>query len=158
MISDQLHYENMLEGFPIEEGSRVLVCGGRDFPDRGLVWAALRKVCPAFIVTGGQGKKRPNRGADLHAEKFAKEYLIPHDVVHADWEAFGRSAGPRRNSEMLIKHPDIQWAIGFPGGTGTDDMLKKALLANIKVVRFIQDPLDPTLYHFKPEFPRPRGV
>jgi hypothetical protein len=134
--------DEILHGFIIPQQSYVLVCGCRDFLDQDLVWAVLDKVAPRFVVTGGQGKNRKNRGADLLAETWAKshEYLPTHkvglDVVHADWDAFGRSAGPRRNSEMLIRHPHIEWAIGFAGNRGTADMLEKARQLRVPAVHF----------------------
>jgi hypothetical protein len=142
-------YPSLLASIPVPKGKRVLVCGGRDFQDRAFVWAVLEHIKPAFIVTGGQGKKRSNKGADLEAELFAKVNKVPFDVVHADWDAFGRSAGPRRNSEILLRYTDLDWAIGFPGGKGTEDMLKKARLAGLQVLPFVFDEEDPTSYRIR---------
>lgn len=128
---------------------KILVCGGRDFADKDFVWDVLRQVEPSFIVTGGQGKNRRNRGADALAEKFALAHKIPHDVVHADWDRLGRSAGPRRNRQMLRSHPDIAWVIAFPGGVGTSDMIGEARKANIVVLEFEEGDLD-ELYRVKP--------
>lgn len=134
--------DEILHGFVIPARSYVLVCGGRDYKDEQLVYAVLNKIGPSFVVTGGQGENRKNKGADLLAETWAKsnEYLPTHkvglDVVHADWDQFGPSAGPRRNSEMLVRHPQIEWAIGFPGGTGTTDMMTKAKKRRIPGVLF----------------------
>jgi hypothetical protein len=124
------------QNFPVPKYSRVLVCGGRDYENWQLVFDVLERIAPKFIVTGGQGKERKNRGADHHAESYAKTYIVPHAVVHADWDAFGRSAGPRRNSEMLILHPTTEWVVAFPGGRGTADMLKKARAAKIPSIVF----------------------
>lgn len=129
-------FKEILGKLSIPKGSRVLVCGGRDFTDRAFVWAVLDHIKPSFLVTGGQGKKRPNKGADLEAEMFARTHQVDFDVVHADWDAFGRSAGPRRNSEILIRYPDLHWAVGFPGGKGTTDMLEKSRRAGLEVVAF----------------------
>lgn len=132
----------ILHGFVIPARSYVLVCGGRDYRDKDLVYAVLDKICPSFVVTGGQGEKAKNKGADLLAETWAKsnEYLPTHkvglDVVHADWDLHGKAAGPLRNSEMLRKHPEIEWVIAFPGGRGTADMLSKAKRKSIPAVIF----------------------
>lgn len=114
----------------------VLVCGGRDYGDKKLLWGVLDALKPEFIVTGGQGEDKENRGADLLAEQYAIEKGIPHQVVHARWTEYGKSAGPIRNSLMLKLHPDINLLIAFPGGSGTEDMVTKAAKAMIPTLRF----------------------
>lgn len=40
------------------------------------------------------------RGPDTLGERWAKENNVPIRYFPAQWEIFGRSAGPRRNEEM----------------------------------------------------------
>ena len=145
-----MNHEKLFQSLGIPEGLKILVCGSRDFPDKSFVWKLLYRIKPRFIVTGGQGKKRPNRGADWHAEDFARTNKLPHDVVHADWDAFGRSAGPRRNSEMLILHPDIEWVVALPGERGTADMVSKSKRAGIPVTELEAVPYEVGIYKIKP--------
>src|SRR5262249_48090233 len=46
---------------------------------------------------------------------------------------YGRSAGPRRNSEMLLKGPEM--LLAFPGGKGTADMVDKAERYGLEILK-----------------------
>jgi len=65
-----------------------------------------------YIISGGA------KGADTLAERYAKEHNIPIKIFPAQWETFGRSAGYRRNIE-IIKNADLVFAFwdGISKGT-----------------------------------------
>lgn len=47
-------------------------------------------------------------GADTMARQWAERYGIPVEKYPSDWEGLGRSAGPRRNIQMLKEgKPDL---------------------------------------------------
>lgn len=110
---------------------RALVCGGRNFSD----YEKLEKELLAFeqrrgrfglIIHGGA------RGADSLAGMFAHKHKIPIQVFPADWNKYGRGAGPIRNKQMLIEgKPDI--IIAFLGGRGTANMINQAI-GNFEVI------------------------
>lgn len=105
---------------------RVLVCGGRDFRDWQAVHAALDDLGPTVLIEGGAA------GADRLARCWAVEHGVPVVTYAADWQAHGRSAGPRRNQFMLEDgKPDL--VLAFPGGSGTADMCRRAKRAGIPV-------------------------
>ncbi len=106
--------------------TRILVFGGRDFNDREYLFAELDLFDKDFgvtVVIEGEA-----RGADQLAANWAAvrgKQLLPFP---ADWARHGKSAGPRRNQQMLDEgRPD--YAIGFPGGRGTADMSSRAARA-----------------------------
>jgi hypothetical protein len=68
-----------------------------------------------MIISGGA------RGADALAEQYGYVKGIHVAVVRANWEYYGRSAGPIRNVMMLKLKPDL--VIAFPGGSGTANMV-----------------------------------
>lgn len=108
---------------------KVLVCGGRDFSDRDFVFATLDSRLAAeaiaeLIVGFDPADPRP-QWADRLAFEWATDRGVPVRCFPANWKAFGRAAGPRRNTEMQAERPDE--CIAFPGGTGTADMMVKAL-------------------------------
>ena len=91
-------------------GLRVLVCGSRYYTDYPKVLGQIRKLNAALVIAGAC------RGADLLAVKAAGACGIPYVEFPADWQKFGKAAGPIRNARMLkegkpdfvlIFHPDI---------------------------------------------------
>lgn len=98
---------------------KALVCGGRDYMNRGHVFHVLDMFMPDEIVCGGAS------GADDLAMAWARKKGRTAHVYYPNWEELGRAAGPVRNQDMLDKEkPDI--VIVFPGGRGTDDMIRRA--------------------------------
>ena|SRR5690606_32876749 len=85
---------------------KVAIVGSRGINDYGLV---RRKIIQYFwheytskpldfsIVSGGA------RGVDALAKRFAEEFSIPIEEVKPDWEQWGKSAGIRRNIEIIRK-------------------------------------------------------
>lgn len=115
---------------------RFIVCGGRDYADKDFLFYALDYACaivPITYVIQGEA-----RGADALAKAWAKARSIPHSTEFlADWNRYGNSAGPKRNTEMLEKGKP-HGVIAFPRanglvGNGTTDMAFKATCAGLEV-------------------------
>ena len=109
----------------------MLVCGGRKFRDTHRLEVILngflhdRRVIR--VITGGA------LGADTLAERWAKAQAVECVVFHADWDKYGRAAGPIRNQQMLDEgRPTL--LVAFPGGGGTADMVHRARSAGIEVI------------------------
>lgn len=99
--------------------TKILVCGGRNYKDQDKVNLILNKIHDdagiTCIVQGGA------KGADELAKNWAERHNIECKEYKADWDAYGRSAGPIRNREMFNKEkPDM--VVAFPGGKGTAHM------------------------------------
>jgi YspA, cpYpsA-related SLOG family len=106
---------------------RVLVCGGRNYNDRAAVFRMLDALAPSVVITGGCPT-----GADMHADRWTYERGVQIEHHPADWERYGRAAGPIRNQAMLNEaRPDL--VLAFPGGKGTADMVKRAEVAGVAV-------------------------
>jgi basic membrane lipoprotein Med (substrate-binding protein (PBP1-ABC) superfamily) len=111
---------------------RIGVTGGRDYANPEKVRAALAifdpwQRSPHTLVEGGA------RGADAHAHNFALDYGWDIQVFRADWDAYGKAAGPIRNQQMADSGLDV--LIAFQGGTGTQDMVSRAKKAGVLVLR-----------------------
>lgn len=111
---------------------RILVCGGRDFNDAEAVMRALDKLHAergiTLVIEGGA------TGADAGARHWASATGVDVRTFWADWQTYGRRAGPLRNARMIDEgRPD--GVVAFPGGRGTDDMIRQARTAGIKVWR-----------------------
>lgn len=111
---------------------RILVCGGRDFADSDLLNRTLDQLAKTHFIEAvieGNG-----RGADRMAGFWARKHGIDNLKYPPDWDRYGAAAGPMRNQEMIDDgRPDL--VIAFPGGRGTQDMIKRALVAGIEVVQ-----------------------
>jgi YspA, cpYpsA-related SLOG family len=116
---------------------RVLVCGGRYFQDVSLLWRHLDQLHAKSPITcviegGSDAVAGEYYGADYWARMWAKARGIPSVTEFADWDQFGRWAGPKRNKEMIDKY-DPEAVIAFLGGAGTANMIKQARAAGIDV-------------------------
>ena len=110
---------------------RALVCGGRDFDDKQWLYEVLDTLPITEIIQGDAN------GADLLAKQWAIDRDIDHQDFPARWQTEGRKAGPLRNRRMLdTATPDI--VIAFPGGTGTNDMVKYAISKGVPVKRMVK--------------------
>ena len=99
---------------------KVLVCGGRDFSNRALMFSTLDRVREkhgdAMTIIHGAAS-----GADRLAEEWAKSREIDYRGFPARWRKHGKAAGPVRNKRMRdFATPDA--VIAFPGGRGTQNM------------------------------------
>lgn len=112
---------------------KILVCGGRDFGDYALldeVLTEIHKETPiTHIVTGAQ-RAEPKDNVFIGADWIGIEWALKEEInfsgLPAKWGKYQRAAGPRRNAEMLMAHPDIQLVVAFKGGRGTADMVRQA--------------------------------
>lgn len=110
----------------------IIVCGGRHYADYNHVCRVLwdlEKVRGRLFVRHGGGS-----GADALADTWCRE--TDHSVVpvFAEWNKFGKKAGPLRNAIMLAMKPPVKLVVAFPGGRGTADMVRKAKAAGIEVL------------------------
>jgi hypothetical protein len=111
---------------------RVIVTGSRDWSDRDAVQAALLDVAlehSSFTLIHGGCPT----GADRFADRWARAAEIPVEVFEADWEKYGKRAGPIRNAEMVQAGADLVLAFPLPGGKGTQHTIRIAREAGIPV-------------------------
>lgn len=80
---------------------RVVVAGCRDFNDYDVAKEFIdrcicekRKEFDIVFVSGGC------RGADMLGERYAKENGMAIERYPADWDTYGKAAGPIRNRQM----------------------------------------------------------
>lgn len=129
---------------------KLLVCGGRRFGRTHGPWSSAaqkkadREREALFGILNEWHKRRPitcviqgaASGADWLAAKWAEDNGVTVMRFPADWETHGNAAGHVRNGQMLAEgQPDA--VLAFPGGRGTDDMVRKSLAAGVAVARAI---------------------
>jgi hypothetical protein len=102
---------------------RLAVIGSRSFNDYKVAKAVLddchKNVGITSIVSGGA------KGADSLGARWAHENEIELILYLPDWERFGKSAGFRRNSE-IINDSDAVIAFWDGESKGTADSINKA--------------------------------
>lgn len=112
---------------------RVIVCGSREWSDVEAVRREIDALPDDAIVIHGCC-----RGADLIADKLARERGLRVSQKPADWSKHGKAAGPIRNQKMLDEsEPHLVIAFVLPQSKGTWDMIGKAAKAGVetKVIR-----------------------
>jgi hypothetical protein len=130
---------------------KVLVCGGRYYARvprfcEGEEYARLGararhekdilETVMAELWDGGKGMRHLVHGgalgADMAAGHWAERHGVFQEVYEADWDGYGRAAGPMRNRLMLDdSRPDL--VVAFPGGRGTANMVSIARMKNYPV-------------------------
>lgn len=109
---------------------KVLVCGSRHFNDVGLLTRVLDDL-------GGNSRieeiiEGEARGADSLAREYGLSHGIPVRKFPADWNQYGKRAGPIRNSQMLKEgKPDLVVAFLAKNSRGTANMIAQSQKAGI---------------------------
>lgn len=126
---------------------RVIVTGSRSWPDEQAVWRALGffvcEQCPdgdtVTVVHGGCPT-----GADHYASTWCAlpmgddvDVVALEERHPADWDRYGKAAGPLRNREMVDLGAELVLAFPLPGprslSRGTWDCIDAAAAHGIPV-------------------------
>jgi hypothetical protein len=105
-------------------GKCLAIVGSRNLTDKKLflkhvnLW--IEKYGKMDIIVSGGAK-----GADTLAREYSLENKIPFEEYHADWNTYGKKAGPIRNTQIVNL---CNYILAFPSkkGKGTQDIIKKA--------------------------------
>lgn len=119
---------------------KVLICGGRDFTAFDEANNIVRDHLATMFV------EPPEKDEIVFITGMAKGAdQIPFELgdldewggvekYPADWEKYGRKAGPIRNQQMIDEgKPDLVIAFPTEKSTGTWDMIRRAKKHNIEV-------------------------
>jgi len=117
--------------------TRIIIAGSRGFNDQDLFDNTIHDVLMGYetdeleIISGGC------RGADRMGEEYAEEWGIKCTVFPADWDTYGKAAGPIRNEQMAkyAAEADRGILIAFPVGEsrGTRNMIELAKRYGLEV-------------------------
>ena len=114
---------------------RVLVTGSRDWDEALTICGALSDVWqehPGAILISGACPA----GADHIAEYWVKRWGGKIERHPADWDTYGKAAGPRRNAEMVAAGVDPRLAFIKGGSRGASNCAGLAEKAGIPTRRF----------------------
>lgn len=119
--------------------TRIIIAGSRKFNDYKKMLTVLddlgihliNSIDPVEIISGHAS------GADALGERFAKAYKYPLKLFPAEWDKYGKAAGPIRNEQMAkyAAEADRGMLIAFPIGEsrGTKNMIKLAKQYGLEV-------------------------
>ena len=113
---------------------RLLITGSRDWEDEESVRfeiAGMTMLHPGLVIVHGACPS----GADLMAAKAAADIGIRQEPHPAEWEKYGKAAGPRRNAEMVALGADACIAFIRNGSRGASHCADLAEKAGIPVLR-----------------------
>lgn len=103
---------------------KILICGSRWWGDPRPIERELKRFNPAedVIIHGDC------RGADRMGAMMARKLGWPNERIMAfpaNWDLYGKAAGPIRNRQMLDENPDIVLAFhqDISKSKGTKDMV-----------------------------------
>lgn len=115
---------------------KVIVAGTRTFKDYDYLKETLDKILskrlPNVEIVSGTAV-----GADKLGEQYAKEHNLNIKQFPADWNSYGKSAGPRRNKQMA-EYADACVVFWDGKSKGTKSMIQFAteLGLPIRVVHY----------------------
>ena len=123
--------------------STLIITGGRDYAftaDDHAVLDALHLGHHFTLVIEGGCRRKDYRGDDLPTADYcgylwARSRGIQTATMDANWDKYGKSAGPKRNAAMAELGKRLgAMVIPFPGGRGTADMVNKATERGLEIV------------------------
>ena len=121
---------------------RILVCGDRNWDNANLIDCEISTILNEAYEYNEDAIKYSTiiqgcaKGADSMAFDYADEYGIECLGFPADWNKYGKAAGPIRNQQMLDEgKPDLVLAFhnDIRNSKGTLDMISRANKAGIEV-------------------------
>ena len=116
---------------------RTIIAGSRGIHNYGLIDEAIRKsgFNVTCVISGGA------QGIDTLAIRWAKSHGLKCIVMPADWDQYGRSAGYRRNEDMVSKgYAKALIAVWDGTSRGTKHMIEHARKCNLRVFVFRVEP------------------
>ena len=107
---------------------KLIIAGGRHHHLSQENYRQLQELKDiSLVICGGAS------GVDSDAKTWAESHNIPVKTFEAQWQSYGKMAGPLRNKEMAKNAEAL--AI-FPGGKGTESMFKEAQKKGLTIYDF----------------------
>lgn len=115
---------------------RVLICGDRFWNSWSMVKSRMLLLSQSDVVVHGAA-----RGADSIAASLANGMGLAVESFPAEWDKYGKAAGPIRNRAMLDTAPDLVIAFhnNIESSRGTKDCVFEARRRGIPT-EVISDP------------------
>lgn len=111
-----------------KDEQKIIIAGSRTFNNYDFVSKLLNTLdfSDAIIVSGHAS------GVDSLGERYANEHEIELKVFPADWNKYGKSAGPIRNRQMA-EYADVLILFWDGESRGSKNMLETAKKFNLEI-------------------------
>lgn len=109
--------------------TQLLVCGSRYYSNSSTVASVLDEYDITEVICGDC------KGADSLARTYCIKNSIKCTVFKAEWDLYGKAAGPIRNKKMVQYVNDDAVVIAFDSsGRGTTSTVNMAKKRGLKVI------------------------
>lgn len=111
----------------------IMVSGSRDWSDEKKIYQVLADL----DVPNGKRVRLIHgdcRGADQIAARIAKSFNWDVKSFPAEWNKYGKKAGPMRNIQMLDQKPDLVLCFPLPSSIGTKQVERLAKERGLKTI------------------------
>ena len=116
----------------MEPNYRLGIVGSRHYDNYPEFCSNLNQLIsiyglPTKVISGGHLSKNNlvKPGADTLAWKWANDNHIPITEYEAEWDIYGRAAGPIRN-KLIVNDIDVLIAFVAPNSSGTRNTISLA--------------------------------
>lgn len=109
----------------------VAFTGGRNFDDPGLVRLVISRLADLFALAEPRQLVWHVGDCPTGLDESVRNLLPDAKVWKADWDCWGKAAGPIRNGRMVR---GIDMLVAFPGGNGTADCVRQAEAVGVRVL------------------------
>jgi len=112
---------------------KVLICGSRDWNDYWAIYDVISRLDRSSVIIHGAAP-----GADTIAGMIGKTLGFNVIAVPAEWNKYGRAAGPIRNKKMLNMQPSLVLAFheDIKNSKGTKNMVEIAKKKGVEVKEY----------------------
>jgi hypothetical protein len=108
---------------------KTIIAGCRNIDNEILVWGVIKQsgIRITEVVSGGA------KGVDKLGEDWANFIKVPVKLFPAQWDKYGKVAGPMRN-EKMAEYADALIAIWDGKSSGTRNMINTAITNRLKII------------------------
>lgn len=114
---------------------KTVIAGSRTISNESLIADAIKEsgFTVTAVIEGGQrtwdeAKRHIIGGADWWARVWAIKNKVPVDTEDADWDTYGKAAGPIRNQVMALRGQQLI-AVWNGRTRGTRDIIEQFIKA-----------------------------
>ena len=111
---------------------KLIIAGDRNFTNYNLLTAKVNKILSNTDINTVEFISGGARGADRLGEIYARRRGKTPKIFNAEWQKYGKMAGPMRNGRMARNATHLIAFLRI-GSRGTANMIKQAQENGLKI-------------------------